>query len=58
MVYDPCRRAIGLTQEAYLQRTRDRPLVNWEEFVRWQVRANETYSEAKRQFNARNGMFL
>ena len=29
-------------------------LVNWEEFVLCQVRANETYSEAKRQFNARN----
>ena len=28
--------------------------VNWEEFVRYQVRANETYSEAKRQFSDRN----
>ena len=28
--------------------------VNWDEFVRYQVRANETYSEAKRQFSNRN----
>ena len=28
--------------------------VNWEEFVRCQVRANETYSEDKRQFSDRN----
>ena len=28
--------------------------VNWEEFVRCQVRANETNSEAKRQFSDRN----
>ena len=28
--------------------------VNWEEFVHYQVRANETYSEAKRQFSDRN----
>ena len=28
--------------------------VNWKEFVCYQVRANETYSEAKRQFNVRN----
>ena len=28
--------------------------VNWEEFVRCQVKANETYSVAKRQFSARN----
>ena len=31
-----------------------RSWVNWEEFVRCQVRANETYSEAKLQFNSRN----
>ena len=34
--------------------TRDRSLVNWEEFVCYQARANETYSEAKRQFSDRN----
>ena len=30
--------------------SRDHSRVNCEEFVRCQVRANETYSEAKRQF--------
>ena len=30
------------------------PRVNWEEFVRCEVRANETYSEAKHQFSDRN----
>ena len=33
---------------------RDRSLINWEEFVGCQVRANETYSEAKHQFSVRN----
>ena len=51
---DQCRHAFGLKQEAHLRWTRDRTLVNWEEFVHCQVRANETYSEAKRQFSARN----
>ena len=46
--YDQCRHAFGLKQEAHLRRTRDRSWVNWEEFVHCQVRANETYSEAKR----------
>ena len=46
--------AFGLKQEAHLRWTRDRSRVNWEEFVRFQVRANETYSEAKRQFGDRN----
>ena len=40
--------------EAHLRWARDRSLVNWEEFVRSQVRANETYSQAKRQFSVRN----
>ena len=44
----------GLKQEAHLRWTRDRSRINWEEFVRCQVRANETYSEAKRQFSDRN----
>ena len=48
-----CRHAFGLKQEAHLRWTRDRSRVNWEEFVRWQVRANETYLEAKRQFSVR-----
>ena len=51
---DKCRHAFGLKQEAHLRWTRDRSRVNWEKFVRYQVRANETYSEAKRQFSDRN----
>ena len=47
---DKCRHAFGLKQEAHRRWTRDRSRVNWEEFVRYQVRANENYSEAKRQF--------
>ena len=50
---DLCRRAFDLKQEAHLGWTRDRFQVNWEEFVRCQVRANETYSEAKHQFSVR-----
>ena len=46
--------AFCLKQEAHLQWTRDRSRVNWEECVRYQVRANETYSEAKHQFSDRN----
>ena len=51
---DQCRHAFGLKQEAHILWTRDRSRDNWEEFVHCQVRANETYSEAKRQFSARN----
>ena len=51
---DQCMHAFGLKQEAHLWWTCDRSRVNWEEFVRYQVRANETYSEAKRQFSDRN----
>ena len=51
---DQGRYAFGLKQEAHLRWTRDRSRDNWEEFVRCQVRANETYSEAKRQFSDRN----
>ena len=40
---DLCIRAFDLKQEAHLRWTRDRSRVNWEEFVRCQVRANETY---------------
>ena len=40
---DQCMHAFGLKQEAHLRWTRDRARVNWEEFVRCQVRANETY---------------
>ena len=51
---DQCRLAFDLKQEAHLRWTRDRSQVNWKEFVRCQVRANETYSEAKHQFSVRN----
>ena len=45
---DQCRHAFSLKQEAHLRWIRDRSRVNWDEFVHSQVRANETYSEAKR----------
>ena len=51
---DPCIHAFGLNQEAHLRWTRNLPRVNWEEFIHYQVRASETYSEAKRQFSDRN----
>ena len=49
-----CSHTFGLKQEARLRWTRDHSRVNWEEFVCCQVRANETYSEAKHQFSVRN----
>ena len=55
---DQCRHAFGLKQEAHLRCKRDRSCVNWEEFVCCQVRANETYSEAKRQFSDKNSAVL
>ena len=48
------KQASSLKQEAHLRWTRDHSQVNWEEFVHCQVRANETYTEAKRQFSDRN----
>ena len=51
---DLCRRAFDLKQEAHLRWTSDRSQVNWEEFGHCQVRANETYLEAKHQFSVRN----
>ena len=51
---DQCKHAFGLKQEAHRRWTRNRSGVNWDEFVHCQVRANDTYSEAKRQFNDRN----
>ena len=51
---DLCRNAFDLKKEAHLRWTRDYSRVNWEEFVRCQVRVNETYSEAKHQFSVRN----
>ena len=38
--------------------TSDCSRVNWEEFVHCQVKANETYSEAKHQFTDRNSDVL
>ena len=54
LMINACRHAFRLKQEAHLRWTRDRSRANWEEFVRCQVRANEAYSEAKRQFSDRN----
>ena len=51
---DQCMHAFGLKQDANIWWTRDRSRVNWDEFVCYQVRANETYSEAKRRFSDRN----
>ena len=51
---DQCRHAFGLKKEDHFRWTRNRSRVNWEECVHCQVRANETYSEAKDQFNTRN----
>ena len=51
---DQCRHAYGLKQEARLRWTRDRSWVNWEEFVHFQLRAIETYSEGRCQFSVRN----
>ena len=56
--HDQCRHAFRLKQEAELRWTRDHSRVNWKEFVRCQVRANETYSEVKRQFSTSNGVVL
>ena len=47
---DQCRHAFGLKQETHLRWTRDRSRVNLEEFVHYEVRANETYSVANSQF--------
>ena len=51
---DQFRHALGLNQEADLRCTRDRSRANCEEFVNCQVRANDTYSKAKRQISDRN----
>ena len=55
---DQCRHAFDLKQDTHLRWTRDGSRVNWELFVRSQVRANETYSEAKRQFSDRSRYVL
>ena len=38
---DDCRHAIELMQEAHLRWNRDRSRVNWDDFVRCQMRAND-----------------
>ena len=48
------RESITETKEAHIRWTRDRSRVNWEEFVRCQVRADETYSMANREFSDGN----
>ena len=53
-----CRHTFDRKQESHFRWARDRSRVNWEEFVRCQVRANETYSEAMRQFSDRNRAVL
>ena len=54
MFDNQCRHSFGVKQEAHLRWTHDRCRVNWNEFVCCQVRANETYSEDKRQLSDRN----
>ena len=39
-----CRRAFDLKQEAHHRWTRDRTLVNWDEFVHYHRRANAVYA--------------
>ena len=51
---DQCRHDFGLKQEAHLRWTSDRSRVSWKEFVRCEVRANETYSDAKHQLSDRS----
>ena len=51
---DQCRYAFSQNQEAHLRWTSDRSRVNWEEYVHFQVIANEIYSEAERQISVRN----
>ena len=55
---DQCSQTFGLKQASHVRWTCDRSRVNWEEFVRCQVRANETNSEATRQFSDRNRAVL
>ena len=49
---DQCRHTLGFMQKAHLHTHHSR--VNWEEFVRRQVRVNETYSETKRGIGVRS----
>ena len=51
---DDYRLAFGIKQGPHLRWTRDRSRVNWDEFVRYQRRANAAYAEAMRQFSVRS----
>ena len=51
---DQCSHAFVIKQEAHLRWTSNCYRVNWEEFVRCQVRANATYLEDKFRFSAGN----
>ena len=57
---DQCRHAFGLKNEAHVRSIGDRShsQVNLGEFVRLQVRANETDSEANVSLVTETGMFL
>ena len=52
------RHYFGLNDEARLRWTSDRSRFNWEEFVRCQLRANETYSEQSISLVTETGLFL
>ena len=51
---DDCRRVFDIKQGAHLWWTRDRSLVNWDEFIHCQRWANAVYAEAMRQFSVRS----
>ena len=55
---DQCRHAFGLKLKAHLRWTRDRSWVNWEEFVRCQVKVNETTRRPRVSLLPETGMFL
>ena len=50
---DQCRLAFDLKQVAHLRWTHNHSRVDWEEFVRCEVRANLTSSEVRRLFSVR-----
>ena len=49
--------AFDIKQGAHLRWTRNRSRDNWDEFVRYQRRANAVYAEAMRQFSVRMRQF-
>ena len=55
---DQCRHDFGLKQEAHLRWTRERSRVNWEEFVRCQMRASEPTRRPSDSLVTETGMFL